>query len=509
MGIIARQSIKGTIATYVGVLIGFVTTFFILTSYLTAEEVGLTRVLVDAATLFSSLALMGTSSSTLRFYPNFKDGSRNQQGLYFWTLVIPFVGFLIFLACFFAFKGLIVRAFQDNSPLFVNYVYYALPIAFFMLYMSVFEANATLLERVAVPRLIREVFIRVGLLVGYLLYGLWHVINLDGLVMVICVTYGLGALMNLCYLLFSQKISFKPDFSKITPELRRDFLLYTLFLVTSALVSSVMPTLSSFFISAKMGLMFTGIYAIANYIATMVDIPSRSLNAIVQPRIAVALRATPPDLSTATRLYQQVSLNQLLVGMVILILIWINIDLFFDLLPNGEQYAAGKWVVLILSVSRLLGSAFSIGGSALSYTRWYYTSLIFTLILMVSSIFLNNYLIPICGIEGGAWATLGSNVFYYILLLLYVKWRVGTYPFSRGQLKVLAVGLLMVVLNYLLVFAVGKVIPEPSLAFRIVEAVVRTGIVSVVGLLVVYYWNVSADVNELLRKGMRKLKVEK
>ena len=509
MGIIARQTIKGTIATYLGTAIGFVTTFFILTSYLTAEEVGLTRVLVDAATLFSSLALMGTGSSTLRFYPHFKDDSRNQQGLYFWTLIIPFVGFLLFLICFFAFKGLIVRAFEENSPLFVNYVYFALPIAFFMLYMSVFETNATILERVAVPRMIREVFIRVGLLVGYLLYGLWHVITLDGLVIVFCATYGLGALLNLCYLLFSQKISFKPDFSKITPQLRRDFLLYTLFLITSALVSAVMPTLSSFFISAKMGLMFTGIYAIANYIATMVEIPSRSLNAIVQPRIAVAIRATPPDLQTATRLYQQVSLNQLLVGMVILILIWINIDLFFDLLPNGEQYAAGKWVVLILSVSRLLGAAFAIGGSALSYTRWYYTGLFFTLILMVSSIFLNNYLIPICGIEGGAWATLGSNVIYFILLLLYVKWRVGTYPFSWGQLKVLVVGVLMFALNYLILFVVGKVVPEPSLAFRVVEGVVRTGIVSVVGLLVVYYWNVSPDVNELIRKGVRKLKIER
>ena len=509
MGIIARQSIKGTIATYIGVAIGFVTTFFILTSYLTAEEVGLTRVLVDAATLFSSLALMGTGSSTLRFYPHFKDDSRNQQGLYFWTLVIPFVGFLLFLIAFFAFKGLIVNAFEDKSPLFVNYVYYTLPIAFFMLYMYVFEANATILERVAVPRMIREVFIRASLLVGYLLYGFWHVIDLDGLVVVFCVTYGLGAVMNLFYLLFSQKISFKPDFSKITPELRRDFLLYTLFLITAALVSSVMPTLSSFFISAKMGLMFTGIYAIANYIATMVEIPSRSLNAIVQPRIAVALRAETPDLPTATRLYQQVSLNQLLVGMVILILIWINIDLFFDLLPNGEQYAAGKWVVLILAVSKLVSAAFSIGVSALSYTRWYYTSLIFTLILMVSSIFLNSYLIPICGIEGGAWATLGSNVIYYILLLLYVRWRVGTYPFSWGQFKVLAVGVLMFALNYLIIFVVGKVVPEPSLAFRVVEAVVRTGIVSVAGLLAVYYGNVSADVNELIRKGVRKLKIER
>jgi len=353
--------------------------------------------------------------------------------------------------------------------------------------------------------MIREVFIRASLLIGYLLYGFWHVIDLDGLVVVFCVTYGFGAVLNLCYLLFSQKISFKPDFSKITPELRRDFLLYTLFLITAALVGSVMPTLSSFFISAKMGLMFTGIYAIANYIATMVEIPSRSLNAIVQPRIAVALRAETPDLSTATRLSQQVSLNQLLVGMVILILIWINIDLFFDLLPNGEQYAAGKWVVLILAVSKLVGSAFAIGGSALSYTRWYYTGLFFTLILMVLSICLNNYLIPIFGIEGGAWATLGSNFIYYVLLLAYVKWRVGTYPFSWGQLKVLAVGALMVVLNYLMVFAVDKLIAAPSLVFRISEAVVRTGIVAVAGLLAVYYGNVSADVNELIRKGVRKM----
>ena len=504
MGIIARQSIKGTIATYFGVAIGFVTTFFILTKYLTPEEVGLTRVLVDAATLFSSLALLGTGSSTMRFYPHFKDDSRNQQGLYFWTLIVPFIGFSLFLICFFAFKGWIINTFKDNSSLFVNYVYFTLPMAFFILYMCVFETNATILERVAIPRMIREVFIRVSLLIGYLLYGLWHVIDLDGLVIVFCATYGLGALLNLCYLLFSQKISFKPDFSKITPELRRDFLLYTLFLITSALVSSVMPTLSSFFISAKMGLMFTGIYAIANYIATMVEIPSRSLNAIVQPRIAVALRATPPDFQAATKLYQQVSLNQMLAGMTILILIWINIDLFFEILPNGEQYAAGKWVVLILATSKLITSAFGIGGSSLGYTRWYYTSLFFTLFLLVMSISLNNYLIPICGIEGGAWATLGANATYLLLLLLYVKWRVGTYPVSWGQLKVLAVGILMIGLNYLMVFAIGKLVTDPSLIFRIMEAIIRTAIVATIGLLVIYHWNVSPDVVELIKKGMRK-----
>ena len=504
MGIIARQSIKGTIATYFGVAIGFVTTFFILTKYLTPEEVGLTRVLVDAATLFSSLALLGTGSSTMRFYPHFKDDSQNQQGLYFWTLIIPFIGFLLFLICFFVFKGWIINTFQDKSPLFVNYVYFTLPMAFFILYMCVFETNATILERVAVPRIIREVFIRASLLVGYLLYGLWHVIDLDGLVIVFCATYGLGALLNLFYLLFSQKISFKPNFSNITPALRRDFLLYTLFLITAALVGNVMPTLSSFFISAKLGLEFTGIYAIANYIATMVEIPYRSLSAIVQPRVAVALRATPPDTSTATRLFQQVSLNMLLAGIVILILIWINIDLFFDILPNGQQYAAGKWVVLILAISKLINTSFGIGASSLGYTRWYYTSLFFTLFLLMITIVLNNFLIPICGIEGGAWATLLSTIIYLPLLLLYIKWRVGTYPVSKGQLKILAVGLLMLVLNYLISFVAGRLVPDPSLIFRIVEALIRTGIVAITGLLVIYNWNVSPDVVGLIKKGMRK-----
>jgi hypothetical protein len=67
-----RRRIKGTIATYLGVAIVFVTTFFILTLCLMTEEVRLTRVLVDAATLFSSLALLGTGSSAMRFYTSFQ-----------------------------------------------------------------------------------------------------------------------------------------------------------------------------------------------------------------------------------------------------------------------------------------------------------------------------------------------------------------------------------------------------------------------------------------------------
>ena len=79
MGVVVKQSIKGTIVNYLGVAIGAFTTFFILTRYLTAEEVGLTRVLVEAATLLSGLSQLGTSASILRYYPYFKDEKNKEM----------------------------------------------------------------------------------------------------------------------------------------------------------------------------------------------------------------------------------------------------------------------------------------------------------------------------------------------------------------------------------------------------------------------------------------------
>ncbi len=253
MGIIIRQSIKGTLVNYLGVIIGFVTTFFVITSYLNTEEVGLTRVLVDAAILFSSFAQLGTGSSIIRFFPYFKDEEGKNHGFFFWTLVVPVVGFLFFMLVFLLFKKPIVDIFSEKSPLFVNYFRFVFPMGLFMLYQSVFEANSNVLMRIVVPKLVREVGVRVGLLVTYLLFG-YHYIDLDGLVMGFCITYLLAALVDFIYLLSLGRISLKPDFKFITKPLARDFLFYTLFLLLAAIAGNITPLLSSFFVSAKMGL---------------------------------------------------------------------------------------------------------------------------------------------------------------------------------------------------------------------------------------------------------------
>ena len=131
MGVIIRQSIKGTIVNYIGIAIGLFTTFFVMTKYLTTEEVGFARVLVDAATMFSGLAMLGTSSSSMRFYPYFKqEDSDEDHGFFFWTLIIPFIGFLIYGIVFRLLKDSVTASFAEKSALFNNYYYFLFPMGF-------------------------------------------------------------------------------------------------------------------------------------------------------------------------------------------------------------------------------------------------------------------------------------------------------------------------------------------------------------------------------------------
>ena len=62
MGVIIRQSLKGTFVNYVGVLLGIFVQFYIVAKYLDPEVIGLSKVVYEVAFLLSTLALMGSGS---------------------------------------------------------------------------------------------------------------------------------------------------------------------------------------------------------------------------------------------------------------------------------------------------------------------------------------------------------------------------------------------------------------------------------------------------------------
>lgn len=506
MGIVARQSIKGTIATYLGVAVGIVTTFFVQTKYLTTEEIGLVDVLLQSALLFSGLAQLGTNTSAMRYYPYFKDEQNRDHGFFGWTLIVPLIGFVAFLGGFFALRSPIASFFSEKSALFINYIYYVIPLAFFMLYISVFETNSNLLMRIVVPRFIREVGLRVMTLVIYLLYG-FRVLSLTGMVVAFCVSYGLATIVNIVYLLTLHRVSFRIEKKYITPKLKRDFLIYTVFLITSALAGNITPLLNRYFVAGKQGLAISGILTIAIYIASLVEMPYRSLGSISKPQISQAM--ANGNVKEADRICKSVALHQFLAGSMVFFFIWVNIDMVFALLPNGEVFAAGKWAVFILGLSRLVNSTLNVGTTVLSYSKIYYYSLFFTILLTVLAWWLNARWVGEWGVDGAALATLVAYMVHYVLLLALIRWKIGTSPLSSRQLLVVLVVGVLFGLNWLWTTMLTPWFAglfAKTVFGLVLDSALKSMLFLVLGLVTVYKLKISQSVNNVIDKGLQILR---
>ena len=491
MGVIAKQSIRGTIVTYLGIAVGVITTFFVLTRFLTAEEIGLARVLIDTAILFVGLAQLGTSASIIRFYPYFHDEKHNDHGFFFWALIVPFIGFLLFAIIYWACEAPLSTWFGDKSPLFIEYYYFVLPIAFFMLYQTICESTSIVLMHIVLPRTVRELIVRLGLLALYLLYA-FHILSLDGFVIGLCINYAIAAIINLCYFFSLRPIRLQPDrdFLRANKPLVRRYLIYTLFLIVSALTSTLAPTLSSFFVTAKMGLANTGIFAIATYIAVMVSVPNRSVSAIASPQLSHTIKEKNRD--ECSRLIQQVTSTMLLIGGFILLAIWINIDLIFHILPNGATYAEARNVVLILGCSQLVLATFTICLTALNYSRYYAFSLLLSFILTVSALLLNNYLVPRYGMDGAAWSNLVSYGLYYLLVILTL--------YATCRVKIVNRRWLYTLLLLVILFGANSLWCHYVPAMNIwVDSLLRSAVLLGGGILFAYKAKLSPEINQQIK----------
>jgi len=302
-------------------------------------------------------------------------------------------------------------------------------------------------------------------------------------------------------LLSLKRVSFKIEPRFISAQLKRDFLFYTLFMITAALAGNMIPMLSKFFVAAKTSFHLAGVFTIATNIAALVEMPYRSLGAISRPHISDAM--AKQDIKTADALCKNVALHQFIAGSFVFFIIWINIDFLFDLLPNGEIYRLGKWAVLILSLSRLIYSTLGVITTALSYSKYYYYSLIFTILLAAMSIILNSWLVPKWDITGGALANVGSYLVYFVLLLAFIKWKIGVMLLSKKLIPVAAIVLALFALNWLwtsvLTSLFVNLFENPIFGLAI-NAALKSALFLVLGMAALYKLKVSQSVNDLVGK---------
>lgn len=493
MGVIIRQSIKATVINYIGAFIGFLTTFFVLTAFLKPEEIGLTKVLYELAALVAGFSQLGTSASAMRFFPYFKDPEKKHNGFFFYLLLMPAIGLAIFVSLFLLLKEPILGFFSVKSPLLQDYYVWVIPLIVFLTFWAVWETYANILMKIVVPKFIHEVLLRILLVGLYASYAMgW--LNLDGLVTGFVAVYGCVMFMSFLYLSRIAPVSVRHDFSYVHPALRRDIMRYTLVLVLGAIGGNIIPQLDIFMVSSHMGLDYAGIYTIAMYMGMVIELPSRSITAISRPLAADALKENNVD--RANQLYKKVSLHQLMASSTLFLIIWINIDNVFDILPNGHVYETGKWVVFFIAMSRIVATTLDFGGTLISFSRYYYWGLYITFFLSALTICTNNLFIPRWGITGAAMATFLTCLVSYSFQQWIVLRKVHGNPYSLGILKQIFLVVALLGLNELL--PCWNISP-------ILDAIYRTVLIGGCWLTAIYCFRVSEDVNHLLRHVVLKI----
>jgi len=484
MGVIIRQSLKGTFVNYIGVILGIFVQFCIVTKYLDPEVIGLQNVVYQVAFLLSTLALMGSGSTGMRFFPYFKDEKSKDHGFLYYYLLFPIVGVVVMSSIYLLLRTPIESYFAEKSPLFNEHYYYVLPMMGVLCFWVWFENYANIKMRIALPKAVREIGMRLFMLGIYFAYGMGY-IGVTGLIVSFIFAYGTCMVISGIYSMKIGAPTMKHDWKFITPELKEKALKYAGFLVLATVSGNIIQQMDLFMLSGVKGLYAAGIYSIVVYMAEVVNMPSRNITPISTPLAAEAMKEG--NIQRAQQLYRQVSVHQMLASTVLLLLVWINLDNIYAIIPNGETFAAGRWAVLFLGLSKVVYGTLNFGNTLISFSKYYYWTLFIAIILAAISIGSNLYFIPIYGLSGAALASLLTVLVSYAYQQYIVQVKIKTNPFSWKHLWILVI--------LAVLFGINWLIPSMLSISPWLDGVVRTLIIMGLAAVMVYTMKISEQIN--------------
>jgi len=225
-------------------------------------------------------------------------------------------------------------------------------------------------------------------------------------------------------------------------------------------------------------------YTLAFYIGSVIKVPGKSIVSISVPLLAKAWEEQ--DFKKIQTIYSKSSINQLIVGGLFFVCIWINIDAVFSILP--EKFSHGKWVVLYIGLAQLFNVSSGVNGSIIVNSKYYKYDLITNVLLVAITITSNYVLIPKYGINGAAMATAFSVFLFNLIRLILIKVKMGIQPFSFKTLYTIL----------LLLAAYGISIYLPLSGNLYIDIVWKTFVVIAIFIPLLLRFELSEDINEIV-----------
>ena len=343
MGIVLNQSFKNTVTTYLGFGIGAINTLFLYTNFLTDKYYGLVAFVLSTATIMMPFMAFGVHNTIIKFYSSFKTKNSINSFLTL-MLFLPLVFIIpVGLIGYFAYDA-IGGLLSKENPIVENYVWHIFILAIAMAYFEIFFAWSKVQMQTVFGNLMKEVFHRVGTMILLLsVYMGWLSVDqfIIGLV-------GVYVLRMVIMKLYAYSVRFpKLKFQKI--DKLPSILKYAGLIIIAGSVAMLILDIDKFMIGRILKIEQVAYYSVAIFIATVIAVPQRAMHQIMMPLTAKYLNEN--DIPALEDLYKRSSMSLLVISGFIFLLIILNINQLYQILPI--EFTGGLFVVLIVSLAKL------------------------------------------------------------------------------------------------------------------------------------------------------------
>lgn len=483
MGIVLKQSLKNITITYLGFAFGAINTLFLYTQILPDKYYGLVTFILASGAILMPLMAFGVHNTMVKFYSNYQDSEKN--GFLTLMLITPLLGILPLASITFLFYEQLGDLISKVNPMVKKYVWYIFLVGLAMGYFEVFYAWCKVHLKSVFGNFMKEVFGRIGVSILLLLLY-FEVITLD---IFFKFLVGLYLLRTVIIKVYAYSIRFpKIDFK--FPSNTKEILGYTFLIILGGSAALILLEIDKVMLNQFIKIENIAYYGVAAYIATVIIVPSRAMHQITYPLTAELLNSGNHfELET---LYRKTSLTLFIASGILFVLIVLNLDDLYQLLP--ESYRNGFVIVFLIGLAKVFDSLLGNNNSILYNSEYYKAVLFFGVCLALLTIGLNYILIPKLGLEGAALASFISILIFNLVKLVFVKLKFGFLPFSKATMKVFATLILLGVLFHLLQFPFHP----------IVNIILKSVLIVVMYLGILYRFEISEDISGVLSKWLKR-----
>ncbi|MFL2582540.1 MAG: polysaccharide biosynthesis C-terminal domain-containing protein [Flavobacteriales bacterium] len=491
MGIIIKQGLKTSIASYLGFAVGAFNNIYLFPKFIGPEGIGLLNLINASALLFLPVLNLGFVTSISKFYPKFRDKPYFTSFLGY-ALVLPLISFLIFVFVWPFTQGIFEFIFKSKSQIVFENIFWVLPLIGLLLVFGLFEAFSRANYKVAIPNLIRSVYWRVlmGIIVVLIASGF---IRYDYLVPLLVFSWFVMLVFLIIYTLKVTRLKFSLNASFRHSQEIRKFNSFSGYVILLATGGVLIQKIDQLMVGGYLGTESAGVLTLSMYFATLIEIPRRSIMQIIQPVLADSFHQN--DMKNVDEMYKKSSLNLFLIGGVLFLLVWINVFDIYEIIPRKEEFKGGIYVVFFYGLARVIDMGMGCNNEILVYSKHYKANLPMQLALVAIVVVTNWALIPRFDITGAALATCISVFTYNIIRFVYLWKKIGMQPFSKSTLQILFI--------LSIAFIIGLNI---NFGFHpILNIILRSSIIIFPLVALLYFLKISKDINRLLDKVFKQI----